>query len=93
MVRKCTTKKKSITFKLFAPYAKKVAVAGSFNKWDTNSLLAKKDSQGNWTAKLSLKPGRYEYKFFVDGVWMEDPNCSWRIPNPLGTQNCVIEVK
>jgi len=93
MVKKCASKKKIVNFKLFAPSAKKVAVAGSFNNWDTNSLLAKKDSKGNWTAKVSLTPGRYEYKFVVDGAWIEDPNCKLRVPNPLGSNNSVLEVK
>ncbi|MCX7661960.1 MAG: hypothetical protein N2Z79_04690, partial [Candidatus Omnitrophica bacterium] len=61
--------------------------------WDTQSLLAKKDSKDNWTTKVSLKPGRYEYKFVVDGCWIEDPKCKLRVPNPLGSQNSVIEVK
>ncbi len=32
---------KPVEFKLYAPAAKKVAVAGSFNKWDIKKLLAK----------------------------------------------------
>jgi len=60
---------KPVEFKLHAPEAKKVSVAGSFNKWDTKSLAAKKDSKGNWTVKTNLKPGKYEYKFFIDGGW------------------------
>jgi len=87
------TKKKAITFKLFAPLAQKVAVAGNFNNWDPNSLLAKKDSNGNWTAKVNLSNGRYEYKFVVDGNWIEDPNSKLRVPNPLGSQNSVLEIK
>ncbi|MCM8792137.1 MAG: glycogen-binding domain-containing protein [Candidatus Omnitrophica bacterium] len=94
MARKSASMKKTINFKLFAPTAKKVAVAGTFNNWNTDSLLAKRDTRGNWTAKISLPPGRYEYKFVVDNsYWIEDPNCKIRVPNSLGSQNCVIEVK
>jgi len=80
-------------FKFFAPQAKKVTVAGSFNNWDTKELSAKKDSKGNWIAKMSLKPGKYEYKFFVDGNWMNDPKCSGCVSNSYGTQNCIIDIK
>ncbi len=91
MANRCTAK--PVLFKLSQSGAKKVSVAGDFNNWNTNKLLAKKDSRGTWMAKANLKPGRYEYKFYVDGNWIEDPNCPARVPNPLGTQNCVVEVK
>jgi 1,4-alpha-glucan branching enzyme len=84
---------KTTEFRLYAPQAKKVALAGSFNKWDTGRLSAKRDSKGNWVAKTSLKPGRYEYKFFVDGSWQNDPRCSSCVPNSFGTHNCVIEIR
>jgi len=80
-------------FKFYAPQAKKVSVAGNFNNWDTRKLSAKKDSKGNWIAKASLKPGRYEYKFFVDGSWMNDPRCTVCVPNAFGSQNCQVEIK
>lgn len=84
---------KSATFKLFAPSAKKVSVVGSFNKWDIKKNLAKKDTKGNWSTKLDLKPGKYEYKFFVDGNWWNDPNCNSCVANSFGSQNCIIEIK
>jgi 1,4-alpha-glucan branching enzyme len=95
MARICCagSKTKSMEFKLYAPHAKKVSVAGNFNGWSTKSNSAKKDLQGNWTAKVDLTPGKYEYKFFVDGVWMNDPRCSNMITNNFGTQNCIIEVR
>ncbi|MCX5707084.1 MAG: glycogen-binding domain-containing protein [Candidatus Omnitrophica bacterium] len=84
---------KPAEFKLYAPQAKRVSLAGCFNKWNTKLLPAKKDSKGNWVAKASLKPGKYEYKFFVDGSWVNDPHCTSCTPNAFGTHNCVIEVK
>jgi len=87
------TGSKAVEFKIFAPQAKKVILSGSFNKWDTRKLTAKKDARGNWLVKTSLKPGRHEYKFLVDGSWWNDPKCSACIPNAFGTQNCVIDVR
>jgi 1,4-alpha-glucan branching enzyme len=84
---------KPIEFKFYAPAAKRVSLAGSFNNWNTKALSAKKDSKGNWAAKVNLKPGRYEYKFFVDGSWLNDPRCTACASNAFGSQNCVIEVK
>jgi 1,4-alpha-glucan branching enzyme len=75
--------KKPVEFKL----------SGSFNNWNTKALSAKKDSQGNWMVKVNLSPGRYEYKFLVDGSWVNDCTCSGCVPNSFGSQNCVREVR
>ncbi|HTY45122.1 MAG TPA: isoamylase early set domain-containing protein [Patescibacteria group bacterium] len=87
------SKAKVTEFKLFAPQAKRVNLAGDFNNWDISALSAKKDSKGNWAVKASLKPGRHEYKFYVDGSWVNDPRCKNYASNNFGTQNSVVEVK
>jgi 1,4-alpha-glucan branching enzyme len=88
-----SVKAKSTQFQIFAPQAKKVSVAGSFNNWDPKKVSAKKDTKGNWGVKVTLKPGRYEYKFFVDGSWVNDPKSASAVYNSFGTQNSVVEVK
>jgi 1,4-alpha-glucan branching enzyme len=87
------TRARTMQFKFYAPKAKRVSLAGSFNNWDSKALTAKKDTKGNWTVKVNLKPGKYEYKFFVDGSWLNDPRCTYCITNTFGTQNCIVEVK
>jgi 1,4-alpha-glucan branching enzyme len=87
------TSVKLTEFKFYAPQAKQVSLAGNFNNWNTRAVSARKDSKGNWTAKINLKPGRYEYKFFVDGSWHNDPRCNYCVTNSFGTQNCTVEVK
>lgn len=87
------TKAKETTFKLYAPNAKKVSVAGTFNNWDAKKLTAKKDLRGNWVISLSLKPGRYEYKYVVDGSWITDPSNTLAVGNSFGSANSVVEVK
>jgi len=86
-------RKKPVELKFYAPQAKRVSLAGSFNNWDTKELTAKKDSKGNWAVKTRLKPGRHEYKFFVDGSWANDPRCNSCVSNSFGTQNCTLEIK
>ena len=88
-----TSRAKLAQFSFYAPSAKKVCVVGTFNNWDIKALTAKKDSKGNWLAKASLKPGKYEYKFFVDGNWVNDPKCTRCVPNGLGSNNCTVEVR
>jgi 1,4-alpha-glucan branching enzyme len=87
-----TAKEIATEFRLYSPKAKNVSVTGTFNNWDTKKDSAKKDSKGNWTRKINLKPGRYEYKFFVDGSWINDPNSN-AVFNSFGTQNSVVEIK
>ena len=47
---------------------------------------------GLWQTTLALKPGRYQYKFVVDGEWMADPEAKQNVFNVHGTLNSVIEV-
>jgi 1,4-alpha-glucan branching enzyme len=90
---KVKTLLKKVQFEFLAPEAEKVYLAGDFNNWDTNANLMKKDKKGTWKTDLSLKPGRYEYRFFVNGNWENDPACSNCVPNEFGSQNCVRVVE
>jgi len=80
---------KRVQFEFHGPHADKVTLAGDFNGWDYNSLPMKKDKTGTWKISISLAPGRYEYRFLVDGTWQDDPNVEERVGNPFGDQNCV----
>jgi 1,4-alpha-glucan branching enzyme len=80
---------KKIPFEFLAPGAQEVYLAGGFNNWDNNANPMKKDKKGLWKTTLSLKPGRYEYRFLVDGNWENDPSCAGCVPNEFGSQNCV----
>ncbi len=82
-------KTKKVQFNLYAPEAANVFLAGDFNNWDVETLLMKKDKKGTWKANLTLAPGKYEYRFRVDGVWHDDPIAQERVENPFGSQNCV----
>src|SRR5438105_1937813 len=64
-----------VEFKLNAPGAQSVALAGSFNNWDAKKTTLRK--QGDcWTTNIKLPRGRYEYRFVVDGQWVSDPSAS-----------------
>ena len=82
-----------------APEADAVTVAGSFNDWDPNSTRLEREGRGSWTVTLDLPPGRYEYKFIVDGCWCCEPGTDDdapgddRVPNDFGTMNRVLDVQ
>ena len=48
--------------------------------------------EGKWSAEVPLNPGRYEYRFVVDGRWQDDPMAARFVGNPFGGLNCVLEV-
>jgi 1,4-alpha-glucan branching enzyme len=84
--------RQEVEFKLYAPDARTVFVAGQFNAWDPGKTPMKKSKDGTWKIKVKLPPGRCEYKFFVDGAWMQDLPGAGTTPNPFGTNNRVIDV-
>ncbi len=85
------------SFRLAAPQATEVFLAGEFNQWDASATPMKRESDGSWVATLELTPGRYEYKFVVDGQWICEPGCDGRegttcVSNPFGSLNSVAVV-
>lgn len=81
-------------FKLYAPDAKEVYIAGDFNEWTPNeNTRFVQDSDGVWKKSLKLRPGRYRYRFVVDGKWQEDPaNPVWEI-NHFGEPDSLLDLK
>jgi 1,4-alpha-glucan branching enzyme len=51
--------------------ADRVMLAGSFNNWVPNQLAMQKTDSG-WIYNVKLGPGKYWYKFIVDGNWIVD---------------------
>jgi len=87
-------KKKTIQsteFSLHAPEAEQVYLVGDFNDWNPEQYSMRKFKTGMCAKKLKLAPGRYEYKFVVDGEWWTDPaNDNCQITD-MG-ENSIIEV-
>ena len=68
-------------------------IAGDFNNWSPMSTPMQTNGQpGVWVTKLPLPPGRYRYRFVVDGQWMTDPNNQYVEANQFGELNNVVEV-
>jgi len=85
-------KAKMVTFTFFAPDAGNVFIAGTFNDWSDSKHPLKKDRKGNWNKRLKLVPGKYEYKFIVDGEWVSDPENDESENNSLGSTNSILRV-
>lgn len=80
---------KKVSFEYPAPDAHQVYLSGEFNDWDGLANPMKKDKKGIWKTTVSLAPGRYQYRFLIDGRWENDPACSDFVSNDFGTTNCV----
>jgi 1,4-alpha-glucan branching enzyme len=89
----------AVTFTFTDAKAKSVHVAGEFNRWldnvdgkvsGNNDWQMQNDGAGNWKLSKTLPPGRYKFKYVVDGGdhWSQDPNLPG---SPDG--NSIIEVK
>lgn len=78
--------------RLNAPDARAVVVTGSFCGWVREGPALARNPQGVWQTTLLLPPGRYEYRFLVDGQWQDDPACRERVANQFGSENCVLRI-
>jgi Glycogen recognition site of AMP-activated protein kinase len=82
-----------VRFQLAAPGAHRVALVGDFNDWSRDAIvLQPAEKPGVWTASVSIKPGRHEYAFIVDGKrWVPDPYALTHT-DEYNVQSSVIQV-
>jgi chromosome partitioning protein len=81
-----------VLFTLEAPAAERVQIAGDFNSWEpAGSDLEYSD--GVWRTMISLSPGKYRYRYVVDGAWKADPLNPGIEPSPYGDYDSVIELE
>ena len=70
--------------------ARKAFVAGDFTAWEP---IAMQRRSGKFRLTLPLPPGRYQYKFILDGQWIKDPdNSEWAVSD-MGTVNSLVVVE
>ena len=94
MARKGTAGKRRVTFALVGEPGHKVFLSGSFNGWDpTKKPMKDKKDDGVYTAVCMLAPGEHQYKFIVDGIWVNDMENPDIAPDGHGGLNNVIEVE
>ncbi|KAE9555402.1 hypothetical protein FO519_001414 [Halicephalobus sp. NKZ332] len=69
--------------------SKTVHVTGSWDGWKRKIPLVK--STHDFSTIVNLNPGRYEYKYLVDGKWMVDDTLP-KTDNTMGSQNNVVNI-
>jgi chromosome partitioning protein len=74
-----------------------VRIAGDFNDWvPDRNVLSRVEAEGRtrvWVKVLSLPPGTYQYRYFVDGQWRVDPANQNSSAGPMGQTNSVLHVR
>jgi len=75
--------------------ARKVTLAGDFNRWNPALSPLTKDPSGLWLTKLATPgPGSYQYKFVVDDRrWIEDPSNGMKVADGFGGLNSVLVIR
>lgn len=73
--------------------AQTVKLAGDFNGWNSEvTPLRRLDADGTFEVRLPLGPGRYRYRYVVDGRWINDPFNAAVESNPFGELNNIVVV-
>lgn len=84
-----------VRFSIYSTRIERVSIAGEFNNWSmTADPMVDKEGTGVWTILLPLPPGRYEYKFVINGEkWIADPGNQETVDDGFGGVNSVVVVE
>ncbi len=86
--------KKKVSFIFKAPgSAHDVKLCGNFTSWEQGAIVMKNARGGEWKTQIDLEPGEYEYKYWADGVWYNDPSADKQVSNDWGSENSVRVVR
>ncbi len=83
-----------VTFTVPAKEAKRVAVIGSFNNWDTSASKLRKLKNGTFKGSIDLaKNANYEFRYLIDSKYTNDEQAdSYVWNNYAGAENAVLEL-
>ena len=82
-----------VTFSVPAEDASQVAVVGSFNEWNTEAVELKKLKNGTFKGTVDLeKDNSYEFKYLVDGTYVNDDQADAYAMNVYGTENGILNL-
>ena len=65
---------------------------GEFGNWSPEGIPLREEIDGEWQTTLTLEPGEQQYRLRVDGSWSDHVETRKRVPNPFGTENCVLRL-
>lgn len=81
-----------VTFRIYVDGAEKVAIVGDWNGWKPEYMEREEDGSFSIT-KVFKKGSEHMFRYFVnDTYFVNDPEADAYVPNPYGTENCVVRV-
>jgi chromosome partitioning protein len=81
-----------VQFVIRAGGARSVRLAGDFNDWNPDRTPMRPLGEDVYSLELPLLPGRYQYRYVVDGRWITDPANHRVEMNPFGELNSIVEI-
>ena len=83
---------KEVVFHFGNTGSKRVQIAGEFNNWIPDQNVETEILDGTLQKIVRVKPGGYEYRVIIDGVWQQDPANPEARPNNMGEYNSLLHV-
>lgn len=80
-----------VNFKYYNPNTDSVSVVGDFNDWDVSADRLERVGEF-WKLTSYINKGRYEYKYYADGQYYDDPLNKLSANNEYGGKNSVLFV-
>ena len=83
-----------VTFSVPAEEAKEVSVLGTFNEWSAEKAVKlKKLKNGTFKGTIDLeKDNSYEFRYLVDGAFVNDEDADAYVTNEFGGENAVLNL-
>jgi hypothetical protein len=83
---------KEVVFRFDNTESTRVQIAGDFNNWIPDKNVETEILDGSLQKILRVRPGGYEYRLIIDGVWQQDPANPKAAPNDMGGYNSLLNV-
>ena len=85
--------KEGVSFNYYDPVAQNVQLVGDFSNWEpVEDVMVQEKVNNIWKGTFPLDPGKYQYKFVVDGEWKIDPYNPEVTTSNQGTNNSLVIV-
>jgi len=83
-----------VTFTVPAKDAKKVAVVGDFNEWNTKAAPLKKLKNGTFKGTIDLESDKsYQFRYLVDATYINDAEADGYVWSDFaGAENAVLDL-
>ncbi len=91
---KLASGKAKVTFELPPSVeAADVVVCGDFNGWGDEPMPLARRKDGRFSATVTLPPGRYRFRYLVDGErWENDWSADEYVANDYGSDDSVVSI-